>query len=72
MRVRVSTRSLTRKLAQAGPKSDIEIPTRTGAMSIAGLKQYLQARPQLRDSDGTYVAIASDACNIEFETVQSM
>ena len=41
-------------------------------MSIAGLKQYLQARPQLRDSDGTYVAIASDACNIEFETVQSM
>ncbi len=42
-----------------------------GGMSIAGLKQYLEARPKLRDSDGTYVAIASDASNIEFETVQS-
>ena len=41
-------------------------------MSIAGLKQYLAARPQLRGGDGTYVAVASDASNIEFETVQSM
>jgi len=42
-----------------------------GAISVAGLKKYLAARPAKADgSKGNFIAISSDASNIEFDILR--
>jgi threonine dehydratase len=40
-----------------------------GAISVAGLKAYCAARPA---EGGTYVAVGSDASNVEFDFIQKL
>jgi len=41
-----------------------------GATAIAGLKKYVDAMPSVGASKGNYVAISSDASNIEFDILR--
>ena len=41
-----------------------------GAIAIAGLKKYVDAMPKTNGSKGNFVAISSDASNIEFDILR--